>query len=145
MERYFEKARRARGVTAVLLALVGVMAAPQVLAQNARAEALERSLRQLEASMQVIRKELNQLKLESAQEAQKVMKIEERSASTEKRQAVEAQKMARMEEAPTSAGKRPDSKSHIVFFRGGFAHSDHLRSGVSIQSSGLGRSWGAGG
>jgi hypothetical protein len=142
VDRYFEKKRLAGSVTVALLGLVTIMAAPQATAQNARTEALEQSLKQLEANMQAIRNELNQLKSESAREAQKLMKIEERSASAEKRQAVEAQKMAKMEEAAASAGKHPDSKSHMVFFRGGFAHSDHLRNGVSIQSLGLG---GAGG
>jgi ABC-type transporter MlaC component len=110
VDRYFEKKRLAGSVTVALLGLVTIMAAPQATAQNARTEALEQSLKQLEANMQAIRNELNQLKSESAREAQKLMKIEERSASAEKRQAVEAQKMAKMEEAAASAGKHPDSK-----------------------------------
>lgn len=91
MER-FEETRLAGGVTAAQLPLVIIMAAPQVAGQNARTEALEQSLRQLEAGMQAIRSELNQLKSDSAREAQKLIKIEERSVSVEQRQAAEAQK-----------------------------------------------------
>ena len=138
MKCYCEKTCLAGGITAALLALVMAMAAPQVLAQSARTKALEQSLRQLEVSMQAIRTELNQLKSESARGAHKLMRVEERSVSAEKRQAVEAQKVAEMEEAAALAEKRSDSKLHMVFFRGGFAHSTHLRNGVSIQSLGLG-------
>jgi comEA protein len=53
--------------------------------------------------MQAIRNELNRLTSESGREAQKVMKIEERSALMEKRQAVEAQKVTKIEEAAVCA------------------------------------------
>lgn len=142
MKRFFDKTRLSVSVAAASLAIVMATVAPRVSAQDARTEALERSLRQLEASMQAIRSELNQLKSESARDTQKLMKMEERSTSMEKRQAVEAQKVTKIEEVAASVEKRPDSKSHMLFFRGGFAHSNELRNGVSIQSGGLG---GAGG
>lgn len=137
MKYFFQKTRPA-GIAATLLAIAMVMAAPRVPAQDARTQALERSLQQLEAELQAIRNELTRLKSDSAREAQKVMKIEEMSASMEKRQTRDAQKVAKIEEAAASWEKRPDSRSHMLFFRGGFAHSDHVRNGVSIQSGGLG-------
>jgi len=138
VKRDSEKMRQAGGVSAALLALAMTMIAWPALAGDARTEALEQSLKQLEASMQAIRNELNQLKSESARDTQKLMKIEERSVSVEKRQAAEAQKVAKLEEAAATVERQPESKMHMLFFRGGFAHSDHLRNGVSIQSSGLG-------
>jgi hypothetical protein len=134
----FKKIRPAGSAGAALLAFVMMMPAPAALGQNARTEALEQSLKQLEASMQAIRNELNQLKSESARDTQKLMKIEERSVAVEKRQAAEVQKVAKLEEAAAAGEKQPGGKTHMLFFRGGFAHSDHLRNGVSIQSSGLG-------
>lgn len=142
MKFSFDNTRPVASVAAASLAIVITTVAPQASAQDAKTEALERSLKQLEASMQAIRSELNQLKSESARDTQKLMKMEERSTSMEKRQVLEAQKVTRIEEVAASVGKRPDSKSHMLFFRGGFAHSNELRNGVSIQSGGLG---GAGG
>jgi hypothetical protein len=142
MKLFFDKTRLSVSVVAASLAIVMATVAPRVAAQDARTEALERSLRQLEASMQAIRSELNQLKSESARDTHKLMKMEERSVSMEKRQAVEAQKVTKIEQVTASVEKRPDNKSHMLFFRGGFAHSNELRNGVSIQSGGLG---GAGG
>ncbi|SCY60935.1 hypothetical protein [Nitrosospira sp. Nsp13] len=142
MKLFFDKTRLSVSVVAASLAIVMATVAPRVAAQDARTEALERSLRQLEASMQAIRSELNQLKSESARDTHKLMKMEERSVSMEKRQAVEAQKVTKIEQVTASVEKRPDKKSHMLFFRGGFAHSNELRNGVSIQSGGLG---GAGG
>ena len=140
--KHFEKTRQAISVAVASLAIVMATVAPQVSAQDARTQALERSLKELEASLQAVRNELNQIKSESARETQKLMKIEERSASIEKRQALEAQKVSKIEEVAASAEKRQNSKNHMLFFRGGFARSDDLRNGVSIQSGGAG---GAGG
>lgn len=142
MKQFFDKTRRSVSGATASLVIVMATVAPQAWAQDARTEALERSLRQLETSMQAIRSELNQLKSESARDTHKLMKMEERSASMEKQQAVEAQKVTKIEQVAGSVEKRPDSKSHMLFFRGGFAHSNELRNGVSIQSGGLG---GAGG
>ncbi len=142
MKQFFDKTRRSVSGATASLVIVMATVAPQAWAQDARTEALERSLRQLETSMQAIRSELNQLKSESARDTHKLMKMEERSASMEKQQAVEAQKVTKIEQVAASVEKRPDSKSHMLFFRGGFAHSNELRNGVSIQSGGLG---GAGG
>ncbi|MEO8767110.1 MAG: porin family protein [Nitrosospira sp.] len=142
MKHFFDKTRLAVSVAAVSLAIVMASVAPGALAQDARTQALEQSLKQLEASLQAIRNELNQVKAESARDTQKLIKVEEKSASMEKQQALEAQKITKIEEVAASMEKRSGSKSHMVFFRGGYAHSNELRNGVSIQSGGLG---GAGG
>lgn len=142
MKHFFDKTRPTVSVAAASLAIVMSTVVPQVSAQDARTQALERSLKQLEASLQAIRNELNQVKAESARDAQKLMKIEEKSASIEKRQGLEAQKVTKIEEVAASMEKRRYSRDHMLFFRGGFAHSNDHRNGVSIQSSGLG---GAGG
>lgn len=142
MKHFFDKTRPTVSVAAASLAIVMSTVVPQVSAQDARTQALERSLKQLEASLQAIRNELNQVKAESARDAQKLMKIEEKSASMEKRQGLEAQKVTKIEEVAASMEKRRYSRDHMLFFRGGFAHSNDHRNGVSIQSSGLG---GAGG
>lgn len=142
MKHFSGRMRATVSVSAALLAIVISTVAPKVSAQDARTQALERQLKQLEASLQAVRGELDQVKEESAREAQRLMKVEEKSTSMEKRQAVEAQKVAKIEETSASSEKRENSASHMLFFRGGWARSDELRDGVSIQSGGLG---GAGG
>ena len=82
------------------------------------------------------------MKAESARDAQRLMQIEQKSASIEKRQVVEAQKVAKIEETAASTRRILDSSPHMLFFRGGYARSNDLRNGVSIQSGGIG---GAGG
>ena len=141
MEYCFDKARlTARAAAAV--AIVMTVIAPRVAAQDIRTQALEQSIKQLEASLQAVRNELNQLKSESARDAQRLVKMEEKSTSIEKRQAQEAQKVAKIEEVAASGEKRHNNRNHMVFFRGGYAHTNDHRNGVSIQSGGLG---GAGG
>lgn len=76
-------------VSAALLAIVISTVAPNVSAQDARTQALERQLKQLEASLQAVRGELDQVKADSAREAQKLMRIEEKSTSMEKRETLD--------------------------------------------------------
>lgn len=142
--KHFSGKRRtaATVVSAASLAIVISVAAPPVSAQDARTQALEQQLRQLEISLQAVRNELEQVKAESARDAQRLMQVEQKSTSMEKRQAVEAQKVAKIEETAVSARKILDNSPHMLFFRGGYARSNDLRSGVSIQSGGIG---GAGG
>lgn len=142
MKYFFDKMQTTAAVSAASLAIVISVAAPAASAQDARTQALEQQLRQLEASLQAVRNELNQVKAESAREAQRLMQIEQKSTSIEKRQAVDAQKIAKIEESGASFERTPDQKAHMVFFRGGYARSNDLRNGVSIQSGGIG---GAGG
>ncbi len=133
MKHFFDKTRLVVSVAAVSLAIVMATVAPRASAQDARTQALEQSLKQLEASLQAIRNELNQVKAESAREARKIMKIEEMSTSMEKRQALEAQKVTKIEEVAASVEKRQNSRHHMLFFRGGFAHSNELRNGVPYK------------
>lgn len=142
MKYFFDKMQTTAAVSAASLAIVISVAVPAASAQDARTQALEQQLRQLEASLQAVRNELNQVKAESAREAQRLMQIEQKSTSIEKRQAVDAQKIAKIEESGASFERTPDQKAHMVFFRGGYARSNDLRNGVSIQSGGIG---GAGG
>ncbi|MCC2682150.1 MAG: hypothetical protein K0S36_1714 [Nitrosospira multiformis] len=142
MKYFFDKMQTTAAVSAASLAIVISVTAPAASAQDARTQALEQQLRQLEASLQAVRNELNQVKAESAREAQRLMQIEQKSTSIEKRQAVDAQKIAKIEESGASFERTPDQKAHMVFFRGGYARSNDLRNGVSIQSGGIG---GAGG
>lgn len=113
-----------------------------LFAQDVRTQALEQQLQQLEATLRAVRNELDQVKAESAREAQRFMKIEKKSSSIEERQVLEAQRVAKIEEAAGSVEKLPSNKNHMLFFRGGYARSNELRNGVSIQSGGAG---GAGG
>ena len=70
MTYFSDEIRPVAGIAAASLAIVLSSAAPQVLAQDARTQALERSIRQLEASLQAVRGELEQVKAESARDAQ---------------------------------------------------------------------------
>ena len=84
MTYFSDEIRPVAGIAAASLAIVLSSAAPQVLAQDARTQALERSIRQLEASLQAVRGELEQVKAESARDAQKLLKMEEKSAAMER-------------------------------------------------------------
>lgn len=142
MKYFSDEIRLVAGIAAASLAIVLSSAAPQVSAQDARTQALERSIRQLEASLQAVRNELEQVKAESARDAQKLMRIEEKSVAIERRQAAESQKTIPVADTTGSGDIRSRNKNHMVFFRGGYAHMNDQRNGVSIQSNGLG---GAGG
>ena len=111
MECCFDKARLTVRAAAASVAIVMTVIAPRVAAQDIRTQALEQSIKQLEASLQAVRNELNQLKSESARDAQKLMKMEEKSASIEKRQAQESQKVAKIEEVGTLGEKRANNKN----------------------------------
>lgn len=144
MKHFLDKTRLAVRVAAGSLLIVVATVAPQASAQDARTQALERSLKQLEASLQAIRNELNQVKSESAREAQRVIKIEEMATSVEKRQTQEAQKVTNVAEKTDLLEARSNHKNNMLFFRGGFAHSNDPRNGVSINSGGLGGAGGMG-
>lgn len=140
MKHVFDPMQLFGGVAAASLAIVLSVGAPQVFAQDARTQALERSIRQLEASLQAVRNELEQVKAESVRDAQKLIRMEEKSAAME-RQAAKTE-VTGSTGAVESGDVRSRNKNHMVFFRGGYAHMNDHRNGVSIQSNGLG---GAGG
>lgn len=138
MKDVFNKLQLSPISPAILLAVAMTTLPLPLLAQDVRTQALEQQLQQLEASLRAVRNELDQVKAESAREAQRLMKIEKKSSSIEERQVLEAQRVAKIEEAAGSVEKLLGNKNHMLFFRGGYARSDNLRNGVSIQSGGLG-------
>lgn len=145
MKHFLDKPRRAISIAAGSLAIVMATVAPQASAQDARTQALERALKQMEVQLQTLRNELNQVKSESAREAQKVMaieektiKIEEKASRTKEYTRTAQEKAEHALEMADIMDKRLDRKSHLLFFRGGFAHADHARNGVSINSAGAG-------
>jgi type II secretory pathway pseudopilin PulG len=116
-----------------LLAAIA-MAAPQAVAGDAAAE----RIKQLEQSLQAIQVELQRMKSESAQAAQKVKSIEQTATQTE-------QKVIGLEERKTELSGRVDplsqrigsditEKTRMLHFRGGFTHAMNQRNGSSIQS-----------
>ena len=142
MSHYLNKAKLVFRVALGSLITVIVIAAPPVFAQDVRTQALEQALKQMERQLQALRSELNQVKSDTAKEAQKVIAIEEKTIKIEEKanNAKEYTRTAqeKAEHAIEMADiieKRMDRKSHMLFFRGGFAHSDHSRNGVSLTGT----------
>ncbi|SFW40477.1 hypothetical protein SAMN05216414_1411, partial [Nitrosovibrio sp. Nv17] len=133
----FSGGTRTLSGAALVLATVAMTASmPLAFAGDARTQALEQSLRQLEASLRAVREELDQIKAESARESRKLAEIQERSTRLERQQDTR-------QAAPAAAALPEQSgKRHMVFFRGGYSHNFDHRDGVSIHSDGAG---GAGG
>src|SRR5688500_3387887 len=102
MKYFFDKMQTTAAVSAASFAIVISVAAPAASAQDTITQAMEHQLRQLEASLQSVRYDLNQVKAESAREAQRLMQSEHKSTSIEKRQVVDAQKIAKIEESGVS-------------------------------------------
>ena len=145
MKYFLGNPRLAIRVTTGSLLIAIAMVAPQASAQDARTQALERALKQLEAQLKVLQGELNQVKSESAREAQKVtaieektIKIEEKASKVKEYTRTAQEKAEHAIEMADILEKQAGHKSHMLFFRGGFAHADHSRNGVSILSSGAG-------
>lgn len=111
-----------RSTVASVLGASVLLGAPQVFAEGASTQALEEQVRMLEQQLQSIRGELDRVKSDAVQHEQQVDQRLRAVASEEKREHKE-------HEVEHAAHK------HMLFFRGGFAHSDHLRNGVSIQSN----------
>jgi hypothetical protein len=142
MIHYLDKAELVVRVAIGSFITVIVMAAPPVFAQDVRTQALEQALKQMERQLQALRSELNQVKSDTAKEAQKVIaieektiKIEEKAHSTKEYTRTAQEKAEHAIEMADIIEKRMDRKSHMLFFRGGFAHSDHSRNGVSIAGT----------
>ena len=83
MTHHLDKAQLAVRVALGSLITVIVMAAPPVFAQDIRTQALEQALKQMERQLQALRSELNQVKSDTAKEAQKVIAIEEKTIKIE--------------------------------------------------------------
>ena len=134
MKNLLNKVRLASRITAGSFFMVAVMAAPQASAHDVAAE----RIKQLEQSLQAIQVELQRMKSESAQAAQKVKSIEQTATQTE-------QKVIGLEERKTELSGRLDplsarigsditEKTRLLHFRGGFTHAMNQRNGSSIQS-----------
>ncbi len=110
------------------------MAAPHAVAHDAAAE----RIKQLEQSLQAIQVELQRMKSESAQAAQKVKSIEQATTQTEQKiNSLEERKAAlveRVDPITQRIGSDITEKTRMLHFRGGFAHMMNHRDGVSIQS-----------
>ena len=98
----------------MVVTLLLTMASSQVAAQGGTTRALEEQIRTMEQQLQTIRGELDRVKSNAAQDSQKVRALEQSTAT----------------HGATAAGGK-----HMIFFRGGYARSNNLRNGVSIQSN----------
>lgn len=94
-----------------LLCVNGMMS-PYALAQDTTAD----RVKELESRLQVIQNELEKVKSQSSKVTQKVDSIEQKVTEVE-------------------ADKKESIEGHMLFFRGGFAHSAQHRNGTSIISS----------
>jgi len=138
MKNLFDKVRPVSRIAAGSFFMAAMMAAPHALAHDvAAAEAAER-IKQLEQSLQAIQVELQKIKSESAQAAQKIKSVEQTTSQTE-------QKVISLEERKTEMSARVDpltqrvgsditEKTRLLHFRGGFTHMMNQRNGSSIQS-----------
>lgn len=104
MKHTFGKKQLALGVIVGSFAIGAATFAPQASAQN---------VQQLEDQLRSIQNQLDKIKTESAQEAQKVVRLEEKTSTLK----AHAQHPPRM-----------------LFFRGGFTHAMNRRTGSSIMS-----------
>ncbi len=134
MRNFLDKVRLASRIAAGSFFLAAVMPAPHALAHDVAAE----RIKQLEQSLQAIQVELQRMKSESAQAAQKVKSIEQTTSQTEQKiNSLEVRKAALVERVdPLSEriGSDITEKTRMLHFRGGFAHMMNHRNGVSIQS-----------
>jgi len=126
----FTKTKLALGIATATLTMAGALVSPQAAAHskaervaeaaNSRAEALEAQMNQMSQMMQSMQAELNRVKAEAA------------------RPSAESEKVQELDQWMTSVKSQPakadDHHDNTLFFRGGFAHADKARNGVSIQS-----------
>lgn len=132
MKNLFDKACLASRIAAASIFIITVMAAPHALAQDAAAQ----RIKQLEQSLQAIQMELQKMKSENAQAAQKVNSIEQTTNQT-------VQKVNNIEQTRSSSEARiatpgwdgVERKNHMLHFRGGFTHAMQNRNGSSIRSN----------
>ena len=111
MKCNFSKKQLVLSVVVGSFAIAAATAAPHASAHN---------VQQLESQLQSIQKQLDEIKSQSVQEAQKVKRIEE--SVTENRQSF------------ASGTGYVQKKNHRVFFRGGWARANEQHNGVSIAS-----------
>ncbi len=134
MRNLLDKVRLASRIAAGSFFLAAVMAAPHALAHDVAAE----RIKQLEQSLQAIQVELQRMKSESAQAAQKVKSIEQTASQTEQKiNSLEERKatlVERVDPLTQRIGSDITEKTRMLHFRGGFAHMMNHREGVTIQN-----------
>jgi TolA-binding protein len=119
----FKKTQTGCAIAAATLTMAGALVSPQALAHSKAeriAEATSSKVDALEAQLQAMQAELSSLRAAQTQpsaDAQKVQELDEW--------------MQQVKSAPVKA---QDHHDNTIFFRGGFAHADEARNGVSIQS-----------
>lgn len=119
------KTKLALGVAAASLTMAGAIVSPQATAgskaqHHAEVHAVQTKVDYLEAQLQAMQAELSSLKAASSQTSAEAQKVQELD-----------QWMASMKSAPAPK----ISHDNAIFFRGGYAHMDQARNGVSIQSA----------
>ena len=134
MRNLLDKVRLASRIAAGSFFLAAVMVAPQASAHDVAAE----RIKQLEQSLQAIQGELQRMKSESAQAAQKVKSIEQTATQTEQKiNSLEERKatlVERVDPLTQRIGSDITEKTRMLHFRGGFAHMMNHREGVTIQN-----------
>ncbi|MDP1558873.1 MAG: outer membrane beta-barrel protein [Nitrosomonas sp.] len=131
MKHLLGKARLASRIAAGSFFIVTVLASSHVLARDAATQ----RIKQLEQNLQTIQIELEKIKSESAQAAQKVNSIEQTTNQTVQQVNTIQQSNSVMEARIAPVIERVDQKSHMLFFRGGFTHAMQDRNGVTLQSN----------
>ena len=137
MRNLFERVRLGSRIAASLFVVVSAMTVPHALAHDKAAE----RIKQLEQSLQAVQAELQKIKSESSQAAQKVRSIEQTTSQTEQkinsleeRKAALVERVERVDPISQRVGSDITEKTRMLHFRGGFAHMMNHRNGVSIQS-----------
>ena len=105
--------------------------ATAMITPQAFAHSVTDRVKELENQLRAIQNQLNQLKSESVQEAQKVQRIEK--TVTEKVQQIEETVTENRQSFSPGMGQT-EKKNHRVFFRGGWARANETHNGVSIES-----------
>lgn len=115
---------KARVVSIAVSSLIMALAtgSPQVLAHGGTStDAMEQQIKILENQLKAIRDELNQVKSKAAQDEQEIRRVKEEVVQQDR----EIKKVTGYE----------SKHSHMLFFRGGFAHNLQNRNGVTLQSN----------
>ncbi|MDR4516331.1 MAG: porin family protein [Nitrosomonas sp.] len=126
MKYFFDRKGLGSGLVVVLLLVGMITFVPNALAHD-RTRALEQKVQELENMLRAVQGELQQVRTESDSKA-----VEAKQTAVEaKAQATAAREEVSRVSSTTTAGT---DKRHRVFFRGGWARSDHTHNAVSIES-----------
>jgi hypothetical protein len=115
------KTRLALGIAAATVTMAGAIVSPQAMAgSKGEVIAVQTKVDYLEAQLQAMQAELASLRAAQSQPAAESQKVQELD-----------QWMASVKSQPVKAEK----KSHMVFFRGGYARNDHGRQGSILTDA----------